>query len=165
MTMRPWTAFAALAAVAACGGTTDGPIASTDGGPAQDAASGDGSPQADAGLTDAQGDGGYAACMSATGVLDASLKHCQTDTDCVLKQELTDCCGTLLYVGVSAAAAATFAACEAAWEAHFPGCGCASNKVTTEDGKAVVLGADAGGPKVHCVDFTSNGGVCMSYSP
>lgn len=114
---------------------------------------------------DAPGDAGYLACMSASGQLDGSLKTCQGDADCVTKQEQTDCCGTILYVGVSTASAGMFDSCEAAWLAHFPACGCASNKTGTEDGKTTVLGSDAGGPQVHCIDFTMSGGICMTYTP
>jgi hypothetical protein len=103
--------------------------------------------------------------MSASGQLDGSLKTCQSDTDCVIRQEQTDCCGTILYVGVSSASAGMFDACEAAWVAHFPGCGCDSNKTTTEDGKTTSLGVDGGGPDVHCTDFTMSSGVCMTYTP
>ena len=85
------------------------------------------------------------------------------ERDCVVKEEQTDCCGTILYVGVSVASATKFDACETTWVAQFPGCGCNSNKMTTEDGKTVVQGADGGGPKVHCTDFTMGGGVCMTY--
>ena len=119
----------------------------------------------DAGGGDAQGDAGYLACMDASGQVDASLKTCQSDTDCVIKQEQTDCCGTILYVGVRTASASAFDACEAAWVAHFPACGCASNQTKTEDGKASTFGGDAGAPQVHCTDFTMSGGVCMTYTP
>ena len=119
----------------------------------------------DAGGGDAQGDAGYLACMDASGQLDASLKTCKSDTDCVIEQEQTDCCGTILYVGVRTASAAAFDACEAAWVAHFPPCGCASNQTRTEDGKTTTIGGDAGAPQVHCTDFTMNGGICMTYTP
>jgi hypothetical protein len=111
------------------------------------------------------GDAGYLACMDASGQLNSSLKTCQSDADCTIKQEQTDCCGTILYVGVRTASAAAFDACEAAWVAHFPPCGCASNQTRTEDGKTSTFGSDAGAPQVHCTDFTMNGGVCMTYTP
>ena len=157
-------------AVAACGGSTRGLSSGTDSGTD---ARGDASPGddiSDAAIPDSyadagSGDAGYLACMSASGQLDGSLKTCQSDTDCVIKQEQTDCCGTILYVGVSSASAATYDACEAAWVGHFPGCGCDSNKTTTEDGKMTSPAVDGGGPEVHCTDFTMSGGVCMTYTP
>jgi hypothetical protein len=146
----------ALLFFAACGGTTV-ESANPSGGGGSDGGSTDG------GASD--GDAGYLACMSASGQLYESLKACQSDTDCAIEQEQTDCCGTILYVGVNMASAGLFDSCEAAWVAHFPGCGCASNKTGTEDGKTSTLSGDAGAPQVHCIDFTTSGGVCMTYTP
>jgi hypothetical protein len=165
MASRQWIGLAVLAHMA-CGGSTAEPVNPTDGGghdAQEDSAPGD--DVSDAAVTDASGDAGYLACMSATGQLDDTLKSCQSDTDCVIKQEQTDCCGTILYVGVSTASAGMFDTCEAAWVTHFPACGCASNQTKTEDGKTSVLGGDAGAPKVHCTDFTMSGGICMTYTP
>jgi hypothetical protein len=150
---------------AGCGGATTQTANGGDGGGVD--ASADGSaPGDDAPAADATGDApAYLACMSASGQVDASLKACQGDSDCVIKQEQTDCCGTILYVGVAAGDAASFDVCEAAWLAHFPACGCFSGQTKTEDGKTTLPGADASAPRVHCTDFTMNGGICMTYSP
>jgi len=145
----------ALAVMAGCGGATAG--GPSDASPAEAAV--------DSGPADAGPDAPYLACMSASGQLNASLKTCTTDADCVIKEEQTDCCGTTLYVGVSNTQAAAFDTCEAQWVAHFPGCGCASNQTGTEDGKTGRQGDDGGAPQVRCTDFTSNGGVCMTYRP
>jgi hypothetical protein len=159
-----WSPIAA-ALLAACGGsaidtgTTDGgsdDARATDGG-------GDDSAPADAAGDSA--DTGYLACMSESGQLDESLKTCQSDTDCVIEREQTDCCGTILYAGVDTASVMKFDTCEASWLAHFPGCGCASGQTTTEDGVVTRPGMDAGAPQVHCTDFTSNGGVCLTFTP
>ena len=165
---RSLARIALVSLLAACGGTTSQPVATDAGG--QDArvdgvAPGD--DVSDAASIDAPLDSpaGYLACMSESGQLDGLLKACQSDSDCVIEQEQTDCCGTILYVGVDTASVAAFSACEAAWVAHFPGCGCASNQTKTEDGKATVLGSDASAPQVHCTDFTMNGGVCMTFTP
>src|SRR5208282_1449656 len=99
------------------------------------------------------GDAAYLACFDGMGQLSASLKTCHSDTDCVIDEEQTDCCGTLLYVGVDTASVSSFAVCEAAWVAHFPGCGCASDVTRTEDGKSTTAAIDGGGPRVHCTDF------------
>jgi hypothetical protein len=152
-------------ALAACGGTTGGLSTGTDGGTDAQGDTSPGDDLSDSAVADASGEAGYLACMSASGQLDGSLKTCQSGSDCVIKQEQTDCCGTILYVGVSSASAGMFDACEAAWVAHFPGCGCDSNKTTTEDGKTTMLGVDGGGPEVHCTDFTMSSGVCMTYTP
>jgi hypothetical protein len=139
-----------VAAAAACGGTVNpGDDAGTDGQSPNDAGS----------------DAGYLACMDSNGQLSDALKTCGSDADCVIKEEQTDCCGTILYVGVSTASASAFDACEAAWVSHFPACGCASNTKETEDGTITTYGADAAAPAVHCTDFTMSGGVCMTYTP
>jgi hypothetical protein len=159
-----WSALGAVALVA-CGGATTQSLGNVDAATA-DAGSDSPPPGDDAALTDAPLDApAYLACMSASGQVDASLKTCQTAADCVIKQEQTDCCGTVLYVGVNAASASTFDACEAAWLAHFPACGCASGQTKTEDGKSNLPGLDGGAPQVHCTDFTMNGGVCLTYTP
>ena len=168
MASTGWIGLATVALMA-CGGSTAESVNPTDGGgrDAQvDGAPADSAPGSDVAVVDAPADSpAYLACMSATGQLDDSLKTCQSDTDCVIKQEQTDCCGTILYVGVDKASAAQFDTCEAAWVAHFPGCGCASNQTKTEDGKSTALGMDSGGPEVHCIDFTMSGGICMTYTP
>ncbi len=106
----------------------------------------------------------YAACFD-NGVLSYALKACESDSDCTIQQEQTDCCGTIEYVGVSSSFVSEFSQCEAAWVAHFPGCGCASGQTKTEDGTLTHPGQDAGTPQVHCTDFTMNGGVCLTFTP
>lgn len=154
--------------LAACGGTTAQPATGDAGG--SDAHSDVVQPGGDAGGGDAPSDSpldapGYLACMDASGQVDASLKACKSDADCVIKQEQTDCCGTILYVGIASPSASAFDACEAAWLAHFPACGCDSGQTKTEDGKVTNPTADAAAPMVHCTDFTTNGGICMTYTP
>ena len=156
MVFRGWCSLGlVLATLGACGGTTASTPA--DGGVADAAESG--------GPTDAGTDAAYLACMTSTGQLLGIVKSCMSSSDCVIEQELTDCCGTTLYVGISMASVGAFNACESAWEAHFPGCGCASNQTGTEDGIMARRGDDAPAPQVHCIDFTMNGGVCMTYTP
>jgi hypothetical protein len=58
------------------------------------------------------GGAGYLACMSASGQIENSLKPCTTDADCIIVQEQTDCCGTILYAGIAKGSAAKFATCE-----------------------------------------------------
>lgn len=168
MVSTRWMGLATVALVA-CGGSTAESVNRTDGGDRDaqvDGAPVDSAPGSDVALVDAPADSpAYLTCMSANGQLDDTLKTCQSDSDCIIKDEQTDCCGTILYVGVASASAGTFDECEAAWVAHFPGCGCASNQTKTEDGKATALGMDAGAPRVHCIDFTMSGGICMTYTP
>jgi hypothetical protein len=104
---------------------------------------------------------GYLECMNASGQLNTSLKTCRSDAECAIEEEQTDCCMTMLYVGVNTASTAKFVECEAAWLAHFIGpCGCPPGQTKTEDG-TVVATADAAGPFVHC----TSGGLCMTYTP
>ncbi|HEY6461270.1 MAG TPA: hypothetical protein VIY73_13990, partial [Polyangiaceae bacterium] len=172
----PRSMFALALVLAACGGSTTSPAAGDAGGPD---ARGDapiplGDDVSDAATletsTDAPADDDadaapYLACMDSTGTLSYSLKSCQSDSDCTIQQEETDCCGTILYAGVNQSSVSEFKVCESAWEAHFPGCGCASGQTKTEDGHVTHPGQDAGAPAVHCTDFTNNGGVCLTYTP
>jgi len=156
-------AVLALVAMAACGGST---VTSQIDAGGHDAASDGASPVADAEPgQDAVAEAGYLACFNAAGQLDGSLKICQADADCAIEQEQTDCCGTILYVGVAKASVSAFGACETDWVAHFPGCGCESNKTSTEDGKSSTLTSDSGAPQVHCTDFTMSSGICLTYTP
>jgi hypothetical protein len=169
--MRPtsWRCAPLVAALlAACGGTTAQPAEGVDG--STDAHADGGQPGDDTGGPDAPADAPvdapeYLTCMDASGHVDASLKACHGDSDCVIKPEQTDCCGTVLYVGIASASASRFDACEASWLAHFPACGCASAQTNTEDGKMSYSWMDASAPQVHCTNFTSAGGVCMTYTP
>jgi hypothetical protein len=102
--------------------------------------------------------------MDAQGTLKASLKLCHGDAECVIRQEMTDCCGTILLVGIATSSVAAFDSCEAAWQAHFGLCGCRGGPTTTEDGKQINPG-DGGAPRAHCTNLTSPGGVCMTYVP
>ena len=114
-------------------------------------------------------DSGYALCGA---VIDPSLKACATDGDCTYQTHLTDCCGGILYVGIARSSGATFAQCEAAWEAHFPACGCFSLTTKTEDGRCLVgncPSSDASPPAgakplVHCV-ATGETRSCETYLP
>jgi hypothetical protein len=168
--MSEWSCVAfAMLGLTACGGIatgTDG--GSTDAAHNRDAGSvdarGDGGHDADAHVADASVEAAYLACMGDAGKLDDSLKVCKSSADCVIKQEQVDCCGSILYVGVNAASAAKFDGCEAVWAAHFPGCGCPPINMT-EDGNNVSFGPDASVVHVHCADFTSSGGICLTSLP
>lgn len=146
-----------FASSVACGGAISN---DSDAAPTGD----DAGPQADA-APDTLLTPPYGACFDDNGDLNYDLKGCQSDDDCVIKEEQTDCCGTIEYVGVNTSSASEFDQCEAAWVDHFPGCGCASGQKKTEDGKTTYPGQDAGAPQVHCTDFTMSGGVCLTYTP
>jgi hypothetical protein len=154
-------------AVAACGGSTLSPPAGgVDAGIDARGGVDAGPPEVDAGAADAPFDAPppYLACMNDTGVVAASLKACQSDAQCEIVKEQTDCCGTILYVGINGASAAAYGACQASWLAHFPACGCASAQTNTEDGVMSYPWSDAAAPQVRC-KVTSLGSLCMTYTP
>jgi hypothetical protein len=183
MRPTPWNRIALVAALASCGGSTVQSASGGDGGTDAQADAGPpgtdagppgtdaGPPGDDSGGLDAPADvpldsPAYLACMDPSGQVDGSLKACKTDSDCVIKQEQTDCCGTVLYVGIASPSASQFDACQTSWLAHFPACGCATGQSKTEDGTVTYPWTmDAGMPQVHCTDFTMSGGVCLTYTP
>jgi hypothetical protein len=163
---KAWTLAGGLM-VAACGTGSNGGVSAQCPGPGGCEDTGVGSDASSPGDA-TSGNGGqadaaaYLACFSTTGQLSAAIKSCQTDVDCVTKIDFTDCCGNMLYVGVSARSATGFDACEMAWRAHFLGrpCGpCPSPPAVamTEDGQTLF---DASSPQVHCAS-----GECMTYLP
>ena len=154
----------ALVAFVACGGREVSSTDVRDDDAGGDGAIGDASSGTDGAPSDAPTDApAYLACMDASGHLDGSLKHCQSDAECVIASHTTSCCGDVLYVGIATASASQLATCETTWDAHFPACGCPPGAPKTEDGKSMGFGADAGTTHVHCIDFTSNGGICETF--
>jgi len=153
----------------ACGGSTASIGGSPDGGGhdggSESGPSDDGDAEAmDASPEDTGNGSGYLACMNGNGQLDAAVKGCSTDGDCIAEIEGLDCCGSMRYVGISTSQASAFAACDAAWEAHvhYNECDCRALPPVTEDGKPV---SDPSAVEVHCTDFTNGSGVCMTYQP
>src|SRR5262249_40129452 len=128
-----------------------------------------GGPADDSGSVDASADApadapAYLACMNASGAIDPALKACKSDSDCIIKEEQTDCCGSIRYVGLASSVGSRFDVCEAAWLAHFPACGCDSGRTETEDGSFFLPGQDAGTMHVRCTNFTASGGMCMTLT-
>jgi hypothetical protein len=77
--------------------------------------------------------GEWAACFDSTGTTLASVKACNVASDCAIVQHQTNCCGSKMYVGVAKSSQAMVLTCEAPWDVHFPGCGCAEGPTVTED--------------------------------
>jgi hypothetical protein len=121
----------------------------------------------DGGETDALVDAAsYLTCFDATRTLYTWIKSCHIDSDCVAKVDFTDCCGTVLYVGVNNRSVSEFDTCEASWEAHFLGpCMCQPKPTQTEDGNTIYSGVDAASPGVRCTPLPDNSGLCMTYAP
>lgn len=104
--------------------------------------------------TDTGGGGGI------TGSCDFDYaKSCTGDADCVVKVHQINCCGTQEAVGVAASGAADFDAKEAACDATYPQCGCATMGTTAEDG-TTNGNFSADGIPVKC-----EAGKCTTYNP
>jgi hypothetical protein len=103
----------------------------------------------------------YDECMSASGTVASSVKSCSGDQDCRAVAEQTDCCGSVLWVGVANVSSGLFAACETSWASQYPPCSCAAS-AKTEDGKATATNGSTA--SAHCVS-TSGGNVCMTTTP
>jgi hypothetical protein len=103
----------------------------------------------------------YDECMSADGTVSASMKSCNVDNDCRAVAEQTDCCGSLLYVGVANFSSGLFTECEASWASQYPPCKCLGS-AKTEDGKPTEMNGSTA--SVHCV-ATSGGNTCMTSTP
>ena len=102
----------------------------------------------DAALSDAGGaDGGAGAC-----VLPTLERGCAGTANCVVALHQIDCCGTFVAIGVNHSERDSFDAFEAACEATYPGCGCASRETMADDGTT-----GFGDPTVECL-----AGVCTT---
>jgi hypothetical protein len=93
-------------------------------------------------------------CDVDAGMIVSGYKTCGGDSDCLVARHTLDCCGTEQYVGIAAALASAFAACETAWDNSLPDCGCMAGPTTAEDGVPV---SGPGDVTVACV-----GGACTT---
>jgi hypothetical protein len=84
-------------------------------------------------------------------------KSCAAAADCVLKFHMVDCCGTRVAIGINQADGAAFDAAEAICEMQYPGCGCAPQATTAEDGD---MAPDESVIQVDCMS-----GSCASFVP
>jgi hypothetical protein len=105
------------------------------------------------------GDGGFSQCFGPNGAILAEMKRCATRADCTIEKHQTDCCGSLLYAGISRGKSSLFSLCEERWRASLPRCGCPSGPPSAEDGQTV---DPQGTAKVDCVDVQGGLGVCRS---
>ncbi len=104
----------------------------------------------------------YSLCMSTSGAIDPALKACQSDGDCQMERQQTDCCDSQLWVGVNQSSYFQLQMCEVSWATQFqPPCNCAATG-KTEDGNSTSLYGQ--GSSVHCVP-TANGNQCMTSTP
>lgn len=96
------------------------------------------------------------ACESDRTTFPALDKACVQTSDCFIAQHQIDCCGTFDAIGLNVASQAMFASDEAACEAKYPGCGCASRPTMAEDGRSQADGTIA----VRC-----EAQQCRTYVP
>jgi hypothetical protein len=68
-------------------------------------------------------------------------KSCETSLDCVLVNHVVDCCGSILIMGINAAAVRTFQAAETQCTAGQPVCDCAPQGTNLEDGTWIGIGS------------------------
>lgn len=122
---------ASLFALVACGGSVDAPGSTADasGDTSADVAS-DALPDATPDASDASD--GAIACNA--GTFPTFPRTCAADTDCVVAVHETNCCGTLVALGMRADQQGAFDAAESICRAQYPGCGCASQGITADDG-------------------------------
>jgi hypothetical protein len=135
---------------AGCGGSTSSGLFGS-----ADASVSDGSSEGDGG----KGDGGFSQCFDGKGNILPDVKRCATRADCTIEKHQTDCCGNLLFAGISRGKSPLFALCEERWRASLPGCGCPSGPPKSEDGQQVDPNGQA---KVDCVNVQGGLGVCRS---
>jgi hypothetical protein len=79
-------------------------------------------------------------CEGADSTFATIDKSCQTSTDCVLVEHLSDCCGSMLIMAINHGAEATFASAETQCNASQPVCECAPQDTALEDGTRVGIG-------------------------
>lgn len=75
---------------------------------------------------------GAVACNA--GTFPSFARACTKDTDCVAVEHEINCCGTQVALGIRADQQSAFAAAEAICRGQYPGCGCASQATTADDG-------------------------------
>jgi len=82
---------------------------------------------------------------------------CATDSDCALALHQVNCCGTYHAWGIAATGAQAFAEAEAACEASYPACGCASQPTLAQDGNTA--------SSLDDLAVTCQEGACRSHVP
>ena len=111
---------------------------------------GGGSGVADAGT----GNGGSAAKLCGPGgTFPTFARGCSSATNCALVQHETNCCGSMLIMGINHGEVTRFADAEKLCESQYPLCGCVSQGIQAEDGTTVP--ADMANTIVaECVNMT-----------
>ncbi len=84
-------------------------------------------------------------------------KSCAIDADCVFSIHQTNCCGDTLAVGYKKSDAPIFSAAEAICRRTYPGCGCPSQGLATDEGRPETGFLTPEKVQVKCV-----GGMCRT---
>lgn len=139
--------LALFSLLAACGGKVDAPTtdAATSDTGASDTAVSDSAPP----------DATPLACVDDKNQMPLSLKTCGGDGECSQSLRMTDCCGSMLAVGVHKDFAAAFGECERERQKGLPLCDCIPKPLAAEDGSPIP--AD-GAASVRC-----ELGYCRTY--
>ena len=118
---------------------------------------------ADSAPADGGGDAapGWVECFGEDGnSFQWAITQC-TGTTCEVVEHQVNCCGTKVLIGVDGSKKALFDACEAAWRASLPGCGCAQGPATVQrPSGTVVTGPEEA--QATCENWTSTSGICLT---
>jgi hypothetical protein len=150
----------ALLAIGGCGGS------SSSGGSGGSAGAQGGSGGAAGGSGGATGGsggsaGGFSQCFDASGNFTAfEMKTCG-GASCVIVAHQVSCCGDVLLIGVEQIHQAELEACEQAWLATQPQCGCPTGPPQIEQPSGTTV-ADESSAAVGCINWTQSSGVCMT---
>lgn len=164
--MRTLLVGLAFLVAAGCGGSstsggTGGSGGATGGSAGSGATGGGGSGATGGSPADASTDGGFSQCFDSKGNFIAGYDWTTCGGgDCSMVAHETDCCGSILLIGVASSHLKALQACEKAWRASLPACGCASNKISTQQPSSTV--ANQSMATVQCTDWTMQSGICLS---
>ncbi|MDP3274467.1 MAG: hypothetical protein Q8Q09_04680 [Deltaproteobacteria bacterium] len=118
----------------------------------------DGSVVTDAPRVDASREAGAVQCgAGGANVFPTFARECRSDAECVVVAHQTDCCGNTEALGIRQSERARFTESEDICRSMYPGCGCPSFGIRTEDG---LLTQDLGS-----VEATCEMGTCRARFP
>lgn len=95
-------------------------------------------------------------CDASPAVFPTFETGCTDTSNCVLVSHQTDCCGSILMMGINHSEESRFAALETFCDSQYPACGCASFNVSAEDGTTVPSDAQSK------IIVSCNNGTCTS---
>jgi hypothetical protein len=114
----------------------------------------------DGGSRDGGDDGspGAIQCSGSSGMeFPAFARMCTEASECDIAVHQTNCCGDQLAFGIRVTERERFEQAEAVCRRMYPGCGCPSRGISTEDG--MIVGFDMARIAVEC-----RAGLCMTHA-